>query len=220
MTKFYRRFEQLELALLVTFMSGFINAYSYNTQGGRFAGVQTGNVLMMMIFTGKGEFSRALTYLLPIVVFIVGQFVTYFLRQFAYKNNYRWHAFSAKCLLLLLAVTAIISPYVTEHVTIALLALFASIQLETFKRIHHLSYGNVMMTGNLKQASLFLVQGLVEKDEQLRQQAYHLLAVIASFMLGVLVSTGLTTYFYEQSLYLLLIPMLAVSLLLKIEKPS
>ena len=36
MTKDYQNFEGLRVAMLLTFMSGFIDAYTFITQGGRF----------------------------------------------------------------------------------------------------------------------------------------------------------------------------------------
>lgn len=218
MTKPYRHFESLRLALATTFMSGFVNAYTYNTQGGRFAGVQTGNLFMMAIHLTDGDLARIGSYALPVVVFALGQLITYVLRAFSLKNGWRWHAFSAKCLLFLLTLTAFLSLHIQENLTIALLALFSSIQLETFKRMRHLAYANIMMTGNLKNASLALVRGMIEADRRMKRQAYGLLAVIASFMVGVVVSTLLTRSFYEQTLYLSLLPMLAVTIWLELEK--
>ena len=39
----YRVFEGLRVATLVSYIGGFIDAYTYNTQDGRFASIQTGN---------------------------------------------------------------------------------------------------------------------------------------------------------------------------------
>ena len=41
----YRVFEGLRVATLVSYIGGFIDAYTYNTQDGRFASIQTGNLL-------------------------------------------------------------------------------------------------------------------------------------------------------------------------------
>ena len=40
----YRVFEGLRVATLVSYIGGFIDAYTYNTQDGRFASIQTGNL--------------------------------------------------------------------------------------------------------------------------------------------------------------------------------
>ena len=45
----YRVFEGLRVATLVSYIGGFIDAYTYNTQDERFASIQTGNLLYLVI---------------------------------------------------------------------------------------------------------------------------------------------------------------------------
>lgn len=222
MKKTYRIFESLRVTLLVTFISGFINAYTYNTQGGRFAGAQTGNVIMMMISLAKGSFKEVGNYLLPLLVFMMGQFAAYFARQWASKKGLRWHALGTKILLVLLLITAIISPApaIGSNTTITLLAFFSSLLLDNFRRVRGLAYANVMMTGNVKTGSHFLVAGLVEKNPAFLEQAYLAFSAILGFMLGVLVSSLLTVYFFEYALFIAVIPLLVLNYLLITEKPA
>ena len=44
-SRYYRVFEGLRVATVLTFISGYLNAFTFVTQGGRFAGVQSGNVI-------------------------------------------------------------------------------------------------------------------------------------------------------------------------------
>ncbi len=48
--KEYRVFEGLRIACSLTFISGYLNAFTFVTQGGRFAGVQSGNVISLAYF--------------------------------------------------------------------------------------------------------------------------------------------------------------------------
>ena len=58
MTKSYHIMERLRVATLATFISGFVNAYTYTTQQGSFAGVQTGNLLLLAISMVKEHLRR------------------------------------------------------------------------------------------------------------------------------------------------------------------
>lgn len=216
--KNYRKFEGLRVALMTTFISGFINAYTYNTQGGLFAGVQTGNVLMMMIRLTEGEFWQSARYLLPIIIFMLGQVVTYYIRNWCHEHGLHWHQFGAGLLLMLMLIIALLSPTLPAYFTIAGLALFASIQLDTFKRVRGVAYANIMMTGNIKNGMQMLVMGIAEKDKALRTQAYYTLLVIVSFMIGVVCSTFITTYLLEYALYIVLFPLSILTHTLMIEK--
>ena len=62
----YRVFEGLRVATLVSYIGGFIDAYTYNTQDGRFASIQTGNLLYLVIHLVEGHIARAFSYVIPI----------------------------------------------------------------------------------------------------------------------------------------------------------
>ena len=51
----YRVFEGLRVATLVSYIGGFIDAYTYNTQDERFASIQTGNLLYLVIHLVEGN---------------------------------------------------------------------------------------------------------------------------------------------------------------------
>lgn len=210
MTKDYQNFEGLRVAMLLTFMSGFIDAYTFITQGGRFASMQTGNLLYMMMKFADGHFKEAFSFFIPIIFFILGQFFYYFLRKWITPKNLRWHKSSTYVLFILLSVIAIFSPILPSIFTIAGLAFFASIQLATFKRVRGYPYTNTMMTGNIKNAAYLFLKGSVEKNEQIRKQAFYIFMAIIMFMIGVLLSTVMCRYLIKSSLYFLLLLMLAL----------
>lgn len=218
MAKKYQNFEGLRVAMLLTFVSGFIDAYTFITQEGRFASMQTGNLLYMTINLAEGHLKEAFSFLIPIIFFILGQFFYYFLRRWVTPKNVRWHKFSTYVLLILLAVIAVLSPLLPSIFTIAGLAFFASIQLATFKRVRGYTYTNTMMTGNIKNAAYLFLKGSVEKNEQILKQSIYIITVIVTFMAGVLLSTVMCRYLTESSLYILLLPMLALVYFLNIER--
>lgn len=217
MSKSYQRFEGLRIAILTTFISGFINAYTFNTQGGVFAGAQTGNVLGMMIQLTKGHYGLGMTYLLPIVFFVLGQFFAYLGRQKT-KDYYDWPHLAIHLLVALMVITAVISPFVSRYLTIALLAFFSSLQLDAFPTVRGTIYANVMMTGNVKNAAAFWIRGVMEKDTETKRQAYYTMIALFSFMVGVGLSTAITQYLAEYSLYVLLLPILLLHYFLRHEK--
>ena len=76
----YRVFEGLRVATLVSYIGGFIDAYTYNTQDGRFASIQTGNLLYLVIHLVEGHIARAFSYVIPIFFFVLGQFFVFFVK--------------------------------------------------------------------------------------------------------------------------------------------
>lgn len=217
MTKSDHLLDRLRVATLATFVSGFINAYTYITQGGSFAGVQSGNLLLLGIKLAQGSFDQLTTYLIPLSFFCLGQGVSYGLRQYARRSGHEWHIFVSGVLIILMLIIAGLSPLLPSYFTLAGLALFASIKVDTFKRVRDMTYASVMMTGNIRNMAHHLVKGLYEKDKILRIHAFLTFLVVLACLLGAVVGTILAGYFHEYSLYFLLIPLSLLYWILKID---
>lgn len=74
--------EKLRIAVLLSFISGYINAFTYNNAGELFAGAQTGNVIFMALHFAKGNLEKAVEFLIPIISFMIGQIFIYCFRNF------------------------------------------------------------------------------------------------------------------------------------------
>lgn len=218
-TSKHRMFEGIRVATLVTFISGFINSFTFATQEGRFAGVQTGNLIYMMIRLAEGKYAESFSYILPILFFILGQSFVYFGRRWAQKKGYHWHFLGSFFLLILMLLIAFSSPIVSSNVTLAGLAFFASIQLDTFKKIRGVAYANVMMTGNMKNVAWMLTKALAEKDHQLLKKSLYTVWILISFMIGVFLAKVTSDYWQEYALYLVILPLVLINWLLATEKP-
>ncbi|MDY4511433.1 YoaK family protein [Streptococcus pluranimalium] len=206
-SQFYPNHERLFCAVLVTFVSGFINAFTFLTQGGRFAGVQTGNLLMLGIRLAEGRLLDALKFCLPIAVFMVGQGISYYLKNWVIQRKYHWHLSSSFVLTFMAFLTLILIDDWHPYAIVALLALFMSLQVDTFKAIQGTSFATVMMTGNIKNAAYLWVKGFMEKDVQTRRDSRHILIILGTFSLGAMVATLLCRRYGEMAFGLVLIPL-------------
>lgn len=218
MSKHYRIFEHRRVAVLLTFISGFLDGFSYLTQGGHFVGMQTGNLIMATVHLADGKLAVASTYLPPILAFLLGQVIHHFLREELMQRHIHWHRFNALLILLLTFVTAVRTPYVTSNVTVSLLSFVSSLQLSTFTKVRGLAYANMMMTGNLKRLALLLTKGISQKNKDLLTQASHIFFAIISFALGVYLAAVLSKSYHEYALYAVLLPLIAVNVMLYFER--
>lgn len=218
--KDYRVYEGLRVASCLTFISGYLNAFTFVTQGGRFAGVQSGNLISLAFHVAQGNFSQAIHFFVPIIFFALGQCITYLAKRYALSHHLPWHFGSSIIMLILIVVTIIVTPFLPPFFTIAFLAIVASIQVETFRKLRGASYANVMMTGNVKNAAYLLCKGVIEKDKELRRTAYHIMVTIAAFLVGVFLSTLLSFALHDIALIGILLPLLYVNVQLWNEKRS
>jgi len=70
--------ESLKIGIILALTGGFLDAYTFLVRGKVFANAQTGNIVLLGTNLFQGEFKQALSYLVPIVAFIVGVFITEF----------------------------------------------------------------------------------------------------------------------------------------------
>lgn len=199
----YQIYEGLRCAVALCFISGYINAFTYVTQGKRFAGVQTGNLLSFAIHLSNKHYSQALAFLLPIMVFMLGQSFTYFMNRWANKHQLHWYLLSSFALTQVAIVTIILTPFLPSSFTVAGLAFFASIQVDTFKSLRGAPYANMMMTGNIKNAAYLLTKGLYEKNSDIFLIARNTIIIIGGFIFGVVCSTYFSSKLGEWSLSLI-----------------
>ena len=68
--------ESTIVAVLLALGGGFRDAYSYNIRGNVFANAQTGNLVLLSQSLANLNFYAAFKYLLPIIAFMIGIFVT------------------------------------------------------------------------------------------------------------------------------------------------
>lgn len=218
--KNYRIFEGLRFASCLTFISGYMNAFTLVTQEGRFAGIQSGNVVYLAYYLAKGAFTTAVLFLVPIFFFMLGQCLTYLARSYCVRKKLPWHLSGSLIMTVLVLIAIILNPMIGPSLTIAILSLAASVQIETFRHLRGAPYANVMMTGNVKNSAYLLFKGWMEKDKLLFRQGGYIMVTIISFIFGVFLSTHLSFQFGESALCFLMLPSMYLNYQLWQEKQS
>ena len=71
-TTTYPIHERLLIGTLLTAAAGSFDAYTYLLHGEVFAGLQTGNVILLGVHLGQGQWHTAIRYLVPILAFMFG----------------------------------------------------------------------------------------------------------------------------------------------------
>lgn len=82
--------ESLKIGVILAITGGFLDAYTFLSRGKVFANAQTGNIVLLGTNLFQGEYKKALTYLIPVSSFIVGVFISEFIKL-KFKNNEKIH---------------------------------------------------------------------------------------------------------------------------------
>lgn len=81
MTQSFPTNERLMIGSLLAASAGGFDAFTYLQHGEVFAGLQTGNLILLGVHLGQGQFGVTIHYLIPILAFIFGTMVARFFQH-------------------------------------------------------------------------------------------------------------------------------------------
>lgn len=202
--------ERLEFGMALAATAGGLDAYTYLVHGEVFAGLQTGNFILLGVHLGQGHWGALIHYLIPILAFALGALLARYLQTKIHKNQQLWFLTFEISLLL---IVGIFSPQLPNLVVNALLSIAAATQLQEFQRLKGKPFTSLMMTGNLRNLSTNFFEGFIQHDAAKRIAFRDTLIILSSFVLGALLNGFLVTYFNQRTILFSLI-FLGLSVLL------
>lgn len=188
------------ITIIVCFLMGFIDAYTFLVQDEVFASAQTGNFVSMSAKLFSGEWHEALDHVWVIAGFAAGALVgEAMLDRYKEKGfaKYRYFLLFQSSLLLLLAI---FEKLVDDLVILISLGLLAGYVLTTFRNVNQTTVNNGIMTGNLKNLMGYFYQMLFLKDAEAKLHLFNLATTILIFVLGV--GAGTLTILLNASYHL------------------
>ncbi|SEN82383.1 YoaK family protein [Bradyrhizobium sp. OK095] len=143
-----RRDETVEVALLLAFAGGYIDAYTWIIHG-VMANAQTANLVLLWVYGAAGTWDRALHFVPPILAFAVGIVMAARLRRAAGE---RAPAISTLIEIVLLIAIGILHNRLPDLAGTLGISLVAAMQAAIFVKVEGTACSTVMITGNMRQA--------------------------------------------------------------------
>ncbi|EFR30826.1 YoaK family protein [Eremococcus coleocola] len=207
-------FNHILPAIILSSLAGSLDAYSYINFGKVFAGMQTGNIIILSIRIGQGAWSATPPYLLSIFMFVLGTLVTRFIQhqtRLKEKGEAGLIVLLFETVMMLLA--AMLQDYVPPLVITSFFALAAAAQFQEFRSLGKHSYASTMMTGNLRNLTESFYDAVFLKDALAKNRLKYLSMVLASFVLGVLITAFLNLQLGLYSIWILVFGLFLVMLM-------
>lgn len=176
--------ESFRLSALLSFSGGLQDAYTYNMRDGVFANAQTGNVVLMSQNFMSGEWRHGLRYLLPLIAFAAGIFLTERIES-RFKNSERIH-WRQIVLFFEIIILAIVGFLPAEYNMVAnmLVSFACAMQVQTFRKVHGYGYASTMCIGNLRSGTESLSHYIRTKEKPYLRKALHFFGIILVFAIG------------------------------------
>ncbi|NLR09665.1 MULTISPECIES: YoaK family protein [Lactobacillaceae] len=198
----YPAHEQLLFGCGLTMVAGALDAYAYLEHGAVFAGLQTGNLLLLGVSLGHFQLSAVGRYLTALLAFVVGTLIVRGLQHFLEKSRISSQMVVLGYMLVLLLAVLLLNQ-LPSYLLVALLSLAAAAELQEFRQIKGRPFTPLMLTGTGRHTAASLYEGLRHRSRDARTQALDTGALFLSFVGGAMIVAALTAV---MATYALLLP--------------
>ena len=209
------------VAAILASAGGFLDAYSYIVRGHVFANAQTGNIVLLGMNFFERDWLACAKYLLPIVMFVAGVLLADRMRIKLANSTLHWrqHIIIIEALVLAAVMFLPAGEGCDNYDLVAntLISFVCSLQVESFRKVHSISFATTMCTGNLRTATEHVSLYLTDKDEEHLKAAFKLYGIIAFFVLGVIIGSLICSALERAGLIFVIIQLTAVFVLMFID---
>lgn len=182
-------------SVFLALSGGFQDAYTYNTRDRVFSNAQTGNVVLMSQNFMTGSWQKGLTYLFPLLAFVLGIFVAEQIQyRFKYAKKLHWRQGVLLVEIVLLTAVGFIPQSMNMAATV-IVSFSCAMQVQSFRKVNGYSYASTMCIGNLRSGSAAFSMYIREKNPNYLRQAAYYFGVILFFALGAGIGGNLSVMF-------------------------
>lgn len=194
----------------LTAVSGFFGAYTYLLKGGVFCNAQTGNVVLLGLSLGAGEWKKALYYLIPIAAYIAGAFVSELLPgPIKHKTSIRWDTFLIGFEMLAVIVLGFLPDSLPVQISQIAVNFIASMQYNTFRQAQGVAVATTFVTNHVRQIGIGLAKEFAHRksgDKSHREKFFRHCAMLFFFLSGVTIGTVFCNLLSGKGIWVLLLP--------------
>lgn len=209
---------------ILSVVGGYFDAYTYIARGGVFANAQTGNIVLLGVKLMQGDFFKALTHCIPIVAFVLGVFVSEYIKKFGNSKHLHWRQIIILIEIIIVTISAFMpngeKGFKTYDMIVNIaISFICSLQVQSFRKISGIACATTMCTGNMRSFADNLVHYTDTKDKQSLHNAVKYFLINFFFIIGAVISAFLTNIFMEFSVIFCVLGLSAVFILM-FKKPS
>lgn len=208
--------ETLLVGMVLAVAAGMLDAYTYLVRSGVFASLQTGNIIFTAIALAEGDFASMFYYLASIISFAVGVFITECIRgKFMYNPRIHWRQIVLVVEIVVISLSVLVPLGELNYIATCMIAFVCAMQIESFRKINGAPAFTTIMTGALRSATQNLYNATIQHDKHARQRTLQYLTVIASFVVGVVISYWLIQWLGIYAVLGCAVPLLGACLLMR-----
>jgi len=212
--------ESTAFMVMLTLLSGYLNAYTYATRGGIFANMHTGNMSKLGISLAGGNFAGSWQYLAPILAALLGVMFSELVRhRFSGIAFGSWQKNMLAFEILVLVGAAFIASGWHDMLIACVFSFVTEAQLSVFGKWEGKGHSTTICTGNLRSGTerLYLWGKTGERDHGHRAAQYY--GIIVFFIAGAALGAWCSGRWGQRAVLGACVLLLAAFLLMFQRKP-
>lgn len=194
-------FQLREIGLALTFIGGFIDAYTFVQRGGVLAAGQTGNLIFLSVDIAQRDLPGALTKVATVMGFMIGVALVRLLAYHVRPHSHYWRLLTLLSGVIVCGLVGALPTAMSNLIVVPPLALVMAMQTTAFGTIVGHGYNNVFSTGNLKKATnALMTYALTSDPEQLLSSRVYF-ELVGCFTGGAVVSALLQNVMATRTIW-------------------
>lgn len=209
------------VSLIFVTVGGFLESFTHVTRNGFFANSQTGNIARMGIFLAQGNFLTVIRFLIPVLSFILGAWISIRLKVLLPRCSHFPLSYGQLITLteiILIAVIGFIPVGIMDVTATVLVSFVCAIQVSSFRHFGNNAFSSTMCTGNLRLATEELSKYRENGDRKYRRTAFMYFIIDIVFCLFASVGYWITQLFAEKAAWFAILPLTLLYIIFTGEK--
>ena len=212
--RYYLMCERDWIYFVLIFVAGFLGAFTYVLRGGVLCNAQTGNVVLLGMELGKGDWSGALYYLIPIGAYILGAVVSELLpNPVKHRLAVRWDTLLIAVEMIVIVILGFLPESAPVQISQVAVNFIASMQYNTFRQAEGVAVATTFVTNHIRQVGVGLAMEWRHRhnaEKPHRRKFLTHLGMLLFFAAGATVGTVFCLQLLGRAVWLTLLPLAVV----------
>ena len=196
--------DSLFIGIILFFIGGFQNVYTYLNCGKIFANLQTGNMMWMAVALAEKDILGAARYLIPLGSFCLGCVIGALVdTKCKYNFKMHWRTIVLIIKMIITIIASLLAAFITFN---------SALSLQGFKNVCNRSLPAMMMIGNLRKAVDHLTKYSINHNKEDLKEGMLIWMLLFTFIFGAYISAILSDYFMNKTI-LFIIPLYLMMLI-------
>ena len=213
-------FESTRFLFLITWVGGYIDAYTYIVRGGVFANNHTGNVCNLGIAIANLNWCKAAQCLVPIVSTILGATFSCLCKVVIERHHNKgdWRKIALSLELFVLFIVGFIPTSISNLIVNGLISFVTGFQLCLFRSWWGNAHNTTICTGNLRALGQYFYQFICERNNFTRKMVIYYSFLIFAFIFGNMVCAYICSKFlFVRSVWIACIVLIVMIFIMNIK---